>query len=399
MLKTRLRLELSSVDKLLFYLSALSHSVSKKLHCAIEWISLFHSLAFKRGCMPKKILYGVQATGNGHISRCREIIRSLKALNNSVDVLFSGREESKLWDVDDFTPYEVRRGITYVTRNGSIQPLQTALNVRPLRICKDISSLDLSGYDLVISDFEPITAWAAYKQKKNMLGMGHQYAFVHPSPIYKGSIVDKAIMKYFAPATRSVGFHWYHFDQPILPPVMPPQGALTHDAEDTKILVYLLWENKDKIISILSKYRDFSFYVYMGASEAADLDNIHIRPFSRSQFLIDMATSAGVISNAGFQMGSECLHFGKKMLIKPLMGQFEQVSNARLLDSFQRATVVSDFNHGVIANWLLAPQQKPLNYPDVATAVAEWITHEDMEDVHGFCKNVWSKIDFSPPQP
>ena len=41
-----------------------------------------------------KILFGVQGTGNGHISRSRELVRKLKADGHDVDVIISGRNRS-----------------------------------------------------------------------------------------------------------------------------------------------------------------------------------------------------------------------------------------------------------------------------------------------------------------
>ena len=48
------------------------------------------------------ILYGVQGTGNGHISRSREIIRHLKDRGHHVEVILSGRAPDAFWDMDDF---------------------------------------------------------------------------------------------------------------------------------------------------------------------------------------------------------------------------------------------------------------------------------------------------------
>jgi len=39
-----------------------------------------------------KILYGIQATGNGHICRSREIISRLKKAGHEIFVIFSGRD-------------------------------------------------------------------------------------------------------------------------------------------------------------------------------------------------------------------------------------------------------------------------------------------------------------------
>ena len=49
-----------------------------------------------------KILYGVQATGNGHISRSREVIRQLKDMGHDVQVILSGRDPSLLWEMETF---------------------------------------------------------------------------------------------------------------------------------------------------------------------------------------------------------------------------------------------------------------------------------------------------------
>jgi UDP:flavonoid glycosyltransferase YjiC (YdhE family) len=43
------------------------------------------------------ILYGVNATGNGHISRSRITISELKKRGHNVTVLFSGRKASPLF--------------------------------------------------------------------------------------------------------------------------------------------------------------------------------------------------------------------------------------------------------------------------------------------------------------
>lgn len=46
-----------------------------------------------------KILFGVQGTGNGHISRARALNKYLKADGISVDYIFSGRERDKYFDM------------------------------------------------------------------------------------------------------------------------------------------------------------------------------------------------------------------------------------------------------------------------------------------------------------
>ena len=72
-----------------------------------------------------KILYGVQGTGNGHISRAREMARAFSALGADVDFLFSGRPDNRYFDMDEFGEYQIRRGLTFVTENGEVSRWKT----------------------------------------------------------------------------------------------------------------------------------------------------------------------------------------------------------------------------------------------------------------------------------
>ena len=60
-----------------------------------------------------RILYGVQGTGNGHISRCRLIAQSLQAAGAEVDYVFSGREAAAYFDMQAFGDYRALPGLTF----------------------------------------------------------------------------------------------------------------------------------------------------------------------------------------------------------------------------------------------------------------------------------------------
>jgi uncharacterized protein (TIGR00661 family) len=72
---------------------------------------------------------------------------------------------------------------------------------------RDAKKLDVSGYDLVISDFEPLAAWASKQAKVECLGISHQSAFVHDIPKADGYIGSKLLINSFAPADIYVGLH------------------------------------------------------------------------------------------------------------------------------------------------------------------------------------------------
>ncbi|MAW09884.1 MAG: glycosyltransferase, partial [Candidatus Marinimicrobia bacterium] len=59
------------------------------------------------------ILYGVAATGNGHISRSRILISELKKRGHNITVLFSGRDIKDLFDTEEFEPFIAKEGFTF----------------------------------------------------------------------------------------------------------------------------------------------------------------------------------------------------------------------------------------------------------------------------------------------
>jgi uncharacterized protein (TIGR00661 family) len=74
-----------------------------------------------------KILYGVQGTGNGHLTRARVMAKAFKEKGIEVDWVFSGREKSGFFDMEIFGDYQVYRGMTFVTEHGKINFIKTAM--------------------------------------------------------------------------------------------------------------------------------------------------------------------------------------------------------------------------------------------------------------------------------
>ena len=95
------------------------------------------------------ILYGVQTTGNGHISRSREVIRELKKLGHDVQVILSGNKPAMLSDLKEFEPYQRFEGLTFCTNRGKLNYFKTALSLHIIQFYHDIASFDDSGCDLV----------------------------------------------------------------------------------------------------------------------------------------------------------------------------------------------------------------------------------------------------------
>ena len=340
-----------------------------------------------------KILYGVQATGNGHICRSREVIAELKLRGHDVQVILSGRVPNLIREMQVFDPYTTRRGLTFITEKGKLKFCRTAIQLNFPQFFRDVASFDPSGFELVVTDFEPISARIARRHGIPSIGISHQCAFSYDIPMVKGNPLGRFILKNFAPADHMLGLHWHHFDQPILPPIVPDHFDKDLHITENKVLVYLPFEDLDEIGLLLRDIKSHEFHIYHGSCEQLlDEGNLHYRPFSRSGFLRDLCECNSVICNAGFELPSEALHLGKRVLTKPLVGQIEQESNAIAMAQLGLGTVSNKLSTNVVRGWLDAASRsdvKPMNFPNVAALIAEWIGNRRWDDVDDFVRSVW----------
>lgn len=339
-----------------------------------------------------KLLYAVQGTGNGHITKARILGPKLKAVGFDVDFLFSGRNADEYFDMEVFGDYQIKQGLTFQVEGGNVLYLKTLLNSHPARFIREVKSLDLKGYDLVLSDYEPVTAWAAQQQGIPVVGIGHQYAFKYQIPMAGDTRLTRAIMRHFAPVNIGFGLHWHHFGQPILPPIVQiPELPARNDPQ--KILVYLPFENIETVLALLENLRFHQFHVFHPHTQGVEAKpHIELHPLSRSVMQHHFADCYGVITNSGFEMSSEALQAGKRILTKPLQGQFEQQSNALALRMLGLGTAVDHLDERSIAHWLRNSRALRVQYPDTAQAVAERLISGQLSLDQDWLDSLWSQV-------
>lgn len=344
--------------------------------------------------MAVKLFYGVQATGNGHITRARAMAPKLRQAGIETTFLFTGRPWENLFEMDVFGDYLWRPGLTFATQSGQVRYLKTAFRNNLPAFVRDVKNLDLSGYDLVISDFEPVTAWAARLQGIKAVGIGHQYAFGYDIPKGGTDFMGTQVLRHFAPVSVGLGVHWHHFHQPILPPIIETDAA-SQPVQPDKIMVYLPFEDVNQVVRLLAPFRRYEFHVYSPTpldGVPPQSGHIQVKPLSRSGFQRDFADAAGVICNAGFELPSEALQQGKKILVKPLHGQLEQVSNALALDVLQLGEVMQHLDGPAIEAWLDQSRAIQVRYPDVAQAVADWLLRGEPAVDKTWIDGIWSQV-------
>ena len=98
-----------------------------------------------------------------------------------------------------------------------------------------------------------------------------------------------------------------------------------------------------------------------------------------------------MICGAGFELAGEALQLGKKLLVKPLKGQFEQLSNALALEKLQLARVMQRLDRKAVQVWLELPPNAPAGYPDTAQLISDWIEKGRWEDIDSLSKEAWAQ--------
>lgn len=331
-----------------------------------------------------KILYAIQGTGNGHISRAGSILPRLRNYGD-VDILLSGRQVEITADT---TPKYNFHGMGFVFgKNGGIDLWATYRHANFLRFKQEINSLPVHDYDLVISDFEPVSAWACLLHRKSCIGLSHQAAVLHPDapqPSFRLS-AGKTILRSYAPTTRQYGFHFQAYGRNIHTPVIRDAVRLLTPREGGHYTVYLPAYSDERIIECLGTLKGVRFEVFSKrAKKLQRVDNLLIRPIQDRQFLLSMAGSKGVLCGAGFETPAEALFLKKKLMVIPMKGQYEQQCNALALEEMGVPVLKSLGMDQLpwIEKWLFEEQHIPVYYPDQTSEIIDQIIRESRsEDV------------------
>ncbi|MCG2588360.1 glycosyltransferase family protein [Rhodohalobacter sulfatireducens] len=301
-----------------------------------------------------KILYGIQGTGHGHISRAREIIPILSQ-KADVDVLVSGYNCSmNLEDIDVIQ----KRGISLTyDSEGSVSYLKTALNLKPITFVRDIQALNVKEYNLIVSDFEPVTAWVSQQKNVFSIALSHQASFVSeksPRPA-KRSVIGEQILKHFAPCTTHIGFHFKMYDSFILPPIIRRDVRSLSPKKGSHVTVYLPAFNHQKLLQKFLRVPEVEWHIFSPACENSyNVMNVTVNPVGNKTFLDSMKNSFGVITGAGFETCAEAMFLGKKLLAIPISNQYEQYCNAAALKKMGVQTIrkVDESFVDILRNWV-----------------------------------------------
>lgn len=309
-----------------------------------------------------KLLYAIQGTGNGHIARAQEIIPILKK-HALVDVLISGHQSQlkPALEID----YQFSGISLLYNSHGGLSYKKTLVENSYCKALKVVQSLNLKGYDLIINDFEPLTAWAAKLKNLPIMALSHQAALSFdgvPKPASKNWLGEQ-ILKYYAPCKNKIGFHFQSYHPDIKTPVIRREIRDLDSKRNNFFLVYLPSFSDEILIKTLSKI-DVSWKIFSRyATYYRKINNVEIFPIDQKKFLTQFSNCEGILCSAGFEAPAEALYLNKKLFVIPIHNQYEQLCNAMALKEIGVATS-TELNPKLIKDWINKKENLTIDYPN-----------------------------------
>lgn len=308
-----------------------------------------------------KILYAVQATGNGHISRAKQLIPYLQKYG-TVDCFVSGANYSL---IPEFSVKYKSKGVSlFYSKCGKIDFFKSVYKNNIFKAVQEATQLPVNDYDFVINDFESITALACRIKNKASISIGHQASFMSPKvprPQSK-SLLGELVLTNYAKCSNYVGLHFRRYDDFIFEPIIKEEIKNSDPVNKGHITIYLPSFRIDCIKDSLLKLTDLNFHFFSHETKSVyNQKNITFYPIQDSYFTKSLIECHGLITGGGFETPSEALYLNKKLLSIPIIGQYEQLCNATALQNLG-IPVITDFNYSNFENyikkWMDEPHKK-----------------------------------------
>ncbi|WP_437224622.1 glycosyltransferase family protein [Planctomicrobium sp. SH661] len=289
-----------------------------------------------------RIIYGCNSQGQGHLSKAATLVPLLESRGHEVRVISSGPQPPAIYQ---FKWHRHLPGLPYVLMSGKTNYWQTVRNWA-CTLPGTLSSLMhlkrmVQEFEpqLIISDFEPMTASPLLSPGCEVVSMCRQVALLDPNvPLPPGESLQRrisgtVIRTFTMGATRFHGFHYSPDSHRCLPPVIREELLRFPVVQGKHLFIYNYHHTGRGEIERLmewSKKRGVPVRAYGFPGEIARglHGNVLMQPSDRYQMLADLASCRAAIVTSGLTTPLEAFLLQKPVVTVPLEDQWEQYTNA-----------------------------------------------------------------------
>jgi uncharacterized protein (TIGR00661 family) len=286
------------------------------------------------------ILYAIQSDGMGHAMRSKQIIDVLKK-KHTVIVATTARakeifdKKQRIIDIAQVHFHYQKNTVSYTKTT-----LQVIKNLPAIiRSVNQIRQILLQEkIDVVITDFEPICAYAAKIQRIALIEIDNiksipylkdtqfswrRYINILTSTILVPNPTELIITSDFTPQKKPQNIHW-------VSSILRPQITTLKPTATNIILIYQTSHTNDEQLITTLNQTPYE-YVYYGCPTNEKRGNVLCKTFNQTEFLESMAQAKAIICNGGYTVVSEAMYLKKPLFICPIKHQYEQELNGKYI--------------------------------------------------------------------
>jgi uncharacterized protein (TIGR00661 family) len=320
-----------------------------------------------------KILYAIQGTGNGHLARAEDIIPILREYGD-LDLFVSGAQA----DIKLSSPVKYKsKGLSfYFGSKGGVDFLKTFKHNSSKEVYQEIKKFPVEKFDLVINDFEPISAWACRKRGVPCVGLSHQSAMLSPKVPRPRKIdpVGEWVLHNYAPVERYVSFHFEQYDKNIFTPVIRSAIRKGKTTRADHFTVYLPAYDDRKLVPMLATITGIKWHIFSKhARRPYHMGKLSVFPVDKLEFASSMASARGILCGAGFETPAETLFLEKKLMVVPMKSQLEQHYNAASLKQLGVPVLkkMKKSNMDKVREWIESEARTHVDYQDTTAEAVD----------------------------
>jgi len=232
--------------------------------------------------------------------------------------------------------------------------------------------------DLVLTDFEPITAWAARRMKVPVVGIAGQYRMTRTNAPHPGNVFDRALAETVIGACTPGLTRWLVVSfsplratrarTTVIGPLVADDVRSATPTEGDHVLVYTYARPRADVIAALPPPHRYRVYGLGGPERHG---HIELCATDRAAFVRDLISCRAVVGAGSFQLASEAAMLGKPILAIPFGGQYEERFCAHQIAIAGLGTTAAALGPPAIESLLACPPPARLARDGLPELIAE----------------------------
>lgn len=297
-----------------------------------------------------RIVYGVQNTGKGHLSRLLGLLPLLRHDGHQLLILITGPCDLPGYFLDAIAGIPCQRfpGLRIVTNQGGRVSRRgtfcafAACLPQLLRSFHQANRLIRAfSPDLVVCDYDPVTGSPFVAPDVYKVGIGHQLIPIHADVGRLSGLGRDRLSMRVANALFTSGLdvriisHFYPLESWCLPPILRPEVLRAQVGNRGHLLVYqALPSPLGPVVAFARRHAATPIIVYGPARPPRAMpENMRLES-DPHRFIGDLASCEAYFGTAGSQSIAEAFYFGKKLAVQPIEGHYEQTWNATQIEKY-----------------------------------------------------------------